>query len=175
VTEPQAPEGDGAAVDDCHSPYSRAFENIVQGPEDIVGLLAYALYKEAIREEARQGGAVDGSTRNPPPATVTAFRMAAEQRLTEVVKRGIEEAIPDIQQNAFTSAIAGLESEVKSHIDQRTSFATALFTNIIAWLTTLAIAAIIIFLLNRPSPEQSVAHAMQGLESHQPPTGKAKQ
>ena len=173
---PTADEQAQAPLPDAQtaSPYSRAFENIVLGSEDIVGLLAYALYKEAVREEARQGGTVDGTTRNPPPATVNAFRMAAEQRLTEVVKRGIEEATPDIQQNAFTAAVAGLESELKSHVTQRTSFGTALFTNIIAWLTTLAIAAIIIFLLNRPSAEQSVAGAFQGLEANHGNAGKAK-
>lgn len=46
-------------------PHSKAFETLVQEPDDVVGYLAYALYKEGIRERVRAGQDVPRYLRNP--------------------------------------------------------------------------------------------------------------
>ena len=60
--------------------YSRAFETLVQGPdEDIVGLLAYSLFKASIRERVRGGQDVPRHLRNPTTAETDAYRGQAER------------------------------------------------------------------------------------------------
>ena len=43
-------------------PHSKAFETFVRDTEDLVGLLAYAFYKESIRERVRAGQDVPESS-----------------------------------------------------------------------------------------------------------------
>lgn len=144
--------------------YSRAFDNIVQGPNDVVGLLAYALFKEAIREEMQQGGQANNAARNPTPATVIVYRGAAEQRIAEVIQNGISQATPDIQAAAVGTAVQGVETSLASkidglatrleaHVTGRTGFWAAIGTNLIAWIVTLAITVIVLVLANRGSVE----------------------
>ena len=82
--------------------------------------------------------------------------MAAEQRITEVINRGIEQATPTIEQTATNSAIAGAVGELKAHMTHRTGFGMAFLTNILAWAATLAIAVMILFLANRTSVERAI-------------------
>ncbi len=127
--------------------------------EDIVGLVAYALFKKAIREEARSRSSSSSDTRNPSETTVKTYRAAAEQLLTEVVGLAIEEATPEIQQSAVLAAVETSQSKIETHITKRTNFVSALLANIVAWVITLALAAIILFLAARPNVEQIVVKA----------------
>ena len=143
-------------------PYSRAFENLVKSSgddDDVVGLVAYALFKKSIREDSKAGIAATGDKRNPSETTVKTYRAAAEQLLTEVVGRAIDEATPEIQQSTILAAVEAAESKLECHITKRTDFFTALIANVAAWAITLAIAAVILFLAARPSIEQAIAEA----------------
>ena len=124
-----------------------------------MGLVAYALFKQAIREDAAAGAAVSGDARNPSPTTVKTYRAAAEQLLTNVVDRALDAATPDLQQSAVLSAVEGAVGEIRGHVTDRTGFGSALLTNLIAWVVTLAIATLVLFLAARPSVEQTVAGA----------------
>jgi hypothetical protein len=135
----------------------------------VVGLLAYALFKESVREEMQRGGQQNSANRNPPPATVLVFRGAAEQRLAEIIQNGIAQATPDIQRDAIGSAlnategalatkIDGLATRLEEHVTGRTGFGTAIVTNVIGWLLTLAITVIILVLANRPAAEDVVTN-----------------
>lgn len=147
--------------------YSLAFEKFVDsrdGENDVVGLLAYALFKQSVRETARAGTAAPGDRRDPSPTTVDAYRGAASQLLTGVIDRAIEEATPEIQQSATLAAISTAGSEIKSHVTQRTSFGSALLTNIIAWLVTLAIAALVVITYSRDGVEETIAGGVDRIE-----------
>lgn len=151
--------------------YSRAFENFVAADgdeEDVVGLVAYALFKQAVREEAASGAVVAGDARNPSATTVKTYRAAAEQLLTGIVDRALDAATPDIQQSAVLSAIENAAGQVKSHVTERTGFGSALLTNLLAWVLTLAIAALVLILAARPSVEQTVAKAVDRVGVSQP-------
>jgi hypothetical protein len=130
--------------------FSRAFANMVQSDDDLVGLLAYALYKRGIREEAERGGAPNGGNRNPPPTVVEAYRNAAEQKLAVAIEAAVEEARPGLQSSAFTDAVEKTRSDLRDHITERTDFKSALTVNIIAWIVTLAATALIIWLVGKP-------------------------
>lgn len=150
--------------------YSRAFENFVvtEGDEeDVVGLVAYALFKQAIREEAATGSLPAGDARNPSATTVKTYRAAAEQLLTGIVDRALDAATPDLQQSALLTAIEGATGQIKSHVTERTGFGSALLTNLIAWVVTIAIATFILILAARPSVEQTVAKAADRLGASQ--------
>lgn len=143
--------------------YSRAFDNFVQSDDDVVGLLAYALYKRSVREEAEQGRRSSGDTRNPPPTVVSTYRQAAERELTEVVNASIEAAKPEIQRSATLDSIDKARSDLAEHITSRTSFGQALLANIIAWGFTLFVAALILYLARGPSPEEVLSEAADKL------------
>ncbi|MEI9851378.1 MAG: hypothetical protein WDN24_11720 [Sphingomonas sp.] len=149
--------------------YSRAFENIVEsasGDDDVVGLVAYGLYKQAIREEVIKGGIPPTrAQRNPSRTTVMTYRGAAEQLLTQIVQRAIEETTPEIQRSAVLTALEATKSEIKSHVTTRTDFGSALLANFVAWIITLAIASFIIFLAGRPAVEQSIVNAAERVRS----------
>ena len=150
-------------ADDSKAPvYSRAFENLVEtndDEKDVVGLIAYALYKQGIREEAISGTGTPGPQRNPPATTVTTYRAAATQLLTEIVQRAIDETTPEIQRSAVLTAVETAKGEIKGHVTSRTNFGPALLTNIVAWIITLAIAVLVLWLAGTPGVDQVLVNA----------------
>lgn len=159
----------GGNKDEPPREYSKAFDNFVQGDDDIVGLLAYALFKRAIREEAEQGKRSSGNTRNPSKTVVTTNRQAAERELSEVISASIEAAKPEIQGSAALSAIENARGDIIVHVSNRTGFVHALLTNVLAWAFTLLITVLILLALNRPDPAQSIQERAQGLLPGQTP------
>jgi hypothetical protein len=65
---------------------------VTEGDDDIVGLLAYALLKQNIREEASRGIPVDRAFRNPSAVTISLYRGSAESKLNAFASRVIDEA-----------------------------------------------------------------------------------
>lgn len=140
----------GPTLDDKQLVHSRAFQNIVQGDDDIIGLIAYGLYKRAIREDAALGNRIPGDRRNPSATTVNVHRSAAEQLLVGVIERAIEQARPDIEDAAIVRTIGNISTELQQHITARTAFGPALLTNFLAWVVTLAATVLIIWLASKP-------------------------
>jgi predicted PurR-regulated permease PerM len=110
---------------------------------------------------------------------VNVLRSAAEQMLAQVVDDGIEAAAPDIEKSAlrtamdaqFTDIAATIRTEraaVTSHVDRRTSFLTSFLTNLAAWAVTLFLAVVIVYLFNRPSPEQTILTHTQSVTQQTP-------
>ena len=150
-------EGGGGEPDNRQ--YSRAFDNIVQDEDDVVGLLAYALYKRAIREEAQDGRRSPGDTRNPPRTVVETYRSAAQMMLGDVIQNSLEEAQPELQISAALDAVDKARSDIIGHVTQRTNWLPALVTNVVAWAFTLVIVTLILISLGRPTPEEIVSDA----------------
>lgn len=78
----------------------------------MVGLLAYALYKQSIREDIARGRLVDGSSRDPSPTTVNVFRHSADRILQEFAASAIEEARPDFERSSLAAKVDALEARV---------------------------------------------------------------
>ena len=138
-------------------PYSLAFERLVEGDDDTVGLLAYALFKRAIREAAQRGERVAGVGRDPSPTVITTYRKFAASIIAETVERSLNDNLAELQQSAALDAIAAATVEVKAHIDGRTDFRTALLTSMVAWVVTLGVTILIIWLVGAPDPAKLVA------------------
>lgn len=72
--------------------HSRAFEKLVQEPDDIVGLLAYALYKRTINERKAAGhGVLSPKDRDPQGHEISLHRDQAENYLRTFAQTAIEE------------------------------------------------------------------------------------
>jgi hypothetical protein len=169
-----APEGPAPQEITEPAKYSRAFDNIVNGPDDVVGLLAYALFKEAVRERVSQGEPSNNVHRNPPASEVKIYREAAEQRLANIIDNGIAQATAGIQVNAVGSAIKSTELVLDSSIDaavariekkitDRTGMAGAVATNVVAWIISLAITIVILVLANRDGIEDTAVRGADRL------------
>jgi len=156
------------ATEHYQAPYSRAFDNIVQDEEDVVGLLAYALYKRAIREDAQQGQRSSGDTRNPSRTVVETYRQAAERTLSQVIAGSLEAARPELQISAASDAVENAEIRIISHVNSRTSFGQALLTNIVAWGFTLFVTVLILTAARGPGPEQVLSRAATKLLGPEP-------
>jgi hypothetical protein len=135
-------------------PYSQAFETFVkpeaEDEDDVIGLLAYALYKQAIREDAIAGNAMPGERRTPSDTTVQAYRGAARQLLTGVIDQAIADSTAAIQESALRDSVHAAEANIKAHLDTRTNWKAAVGTNLIAWLISLAIVFLVLVLFRAP-------------------------
>jgi hypothetical protein len=140
----------GSGPESTEKPYSRAFDNIVQDEDDFVGLVAYALFKRAIREEAQAGQHSNGDTRTPTATVVQTYRQAAERTLSGVIDSALEAARPELQVSATLDAIETTKSSLREHITNRTGFFSAIVSNVIAWAVTLGLTVLILFLSNKP-------------------------
>ena len=150
--------------------YSRAFEALVEegDEQDIVGLLAYSLFKASIRERTRSGQEVPRDLRDPTKSEREAYRGRAERILEKYGQGTIAEATPDILESARTGAKADILREieqVRATVIDRTSAVPAIGYGILAWFISIIITLVITFaapgwvtnLVNRISPTEQVA------------------
>lgn len=137
--------------------YSRAFECLVQDANDTVGLLAYALFKQSIRETAQNGGYIRPLPRDLSLTEITTYRHAAESIIGTAVERTLTQNLPEIQQSAAIETVKAEAASVRAHVDSRTGFGMALLTNIVAWTVTLAITVLVIWLSGAPDLSKLIA------------------
>lgn len=139
--------------------YNKAFDNIVQDDGDVVGLLAYALYKRTIREDTEQGQRMPGDTRSPPRTVVETYRQVAERVISGVIDASLEAAKPELHELQMSAALDAIETvrlDVREHVTNRTGFMPAIVTNVLAWAFSLLITVLILFAFNRPDPAQTL-------------------
>jgi len=123
LSEPNAPD-----------PYSKAFETLVSEPdEDIVGLLAYSLFKASIRERAQAGQDVRGPLRNPTKTEAAAYRGQAERILETYAAQAIEDARPGIVATAQSAA----KTEIIAEIRRRTGWWPTIVAGMVVWVVTI--------------------------------------
>lgn len=169
--------------------HSRAFETLVQGADDIVGLIAYAKYKESVREGALQGNIPEPAARNLTPVMVNVLRSAAEQMIAQVVGEGIAAATPEIQQTAAVNAVDSSKQELSAavdkcrsdtlreireervnlerHVTKRTGFWGQFGTNLAAWIVSLAIVVLVILSRQGRNIEDTLIDAAQPTQHQQ--------
>lgn len=123
-------------------PYSKAFETLVQEPdEDLVGLLAYGFFKTSVRERVRAGQTIPLYLRSPTKSEVDAFRGRAERVLERYAAEAIAEAEPQITAAAHGSAKDAIIAEVR----RRTGFGPAVFAGVVVWIVTILLTVAVVF------------------------------
>jgi hypothetical protein len=130
LTEPKPPA----------EPYSKAFETFVRDPEDIVGFLAYALYKESIRERVRSGQAVPAYLRDPTKPDIEAYRGRAERAFELYAAKAIEDATPQIVAAAHGIA----KNEIIAQVRERTGLWANVITGVVVWIVTIILTVIVV-------------------------------
>lgn len=133
-------------------PYSRAFEAFVDGENDLLGMLAYALYKKAIQEARRAGRPAQPSEhRFPSDAEKAAYKSFAQGMLDTFAGSTLQQAQENILDRGIRPDLQTLKREITAHIDSRTDWKSAFQINILAWLASLAITALIALVATAPS------------------------
>lgn len=127
-------------VSEATSSYSRAFETLVREPEDIVGLLAYSLFKASIRERVRGGQEVPRHLRNPTAAETDAYRGQAERILERYAEGVIAEAEPGITAAARGTA----KDEIIAEVRNRTRAWPAIGYGVVAWFISIVITVVVV-------------------------------
>ncbi len=147
-------------MSEATSSYSLAFETFVREPEDIVGLLAYSLFKASIRERVRGGQEVPRHLRNPTAAETDAYPGQAERILERYAEGVIAEAEPGIT----TAARGTAKDEIIAEVRSRTRAWPAIGYGVVAWFISIVITVVVVLaspgwvrdLLNHVTPvEQS--------------------
>jgi hypothetical protein len=132
--------------------YSRAFETLVEDPNDLVGLVAYALYKQTVREAAATGRlTVQPRHRFPTPTERSAYRGNAERRLQSFAAVATQQATPEIMAKGIGSAVEAAKVELLQALERRTSFVNAILSNLVAWIITLAVTVLLIVTIYLPN------------------------
>lgn len=127
-------------------PYSKAFESFVEGSDDIVGLLAYALYKQDIQEARREGREPPApEQRSPGKTEVKAFRGYAERSLEKVIEQATETDAPQWIEVGREQGRLTDKAEILGVVRARTNFVTAVLAGILAWLLSIGITILIVY------------------------------
>lgn len=160
--------------------HSRAFERFVKnsddysiGAPDLVGLLAYALYKQTLREEAIEHGWTKPSEqRNPVNSVVKTYRDQAENMLSDFANSAIDTARSEMKDANTISAIIETKgkislsiekssSEIIKEIHRGTNWLTALVINIVGWFASVVVTIIIGVALYSPSWIDKILQALR--------------
>jgi hypothetical protein len=155
--------------------YSKAFDNFVgEHDSDIEGLLAYALYKRTVRDQCRQGVAVDGRLRDPPKSEVDTYKSSANNLIEQLVIDYEQTIRAELQQSYYEDRLEQVKGEIKAMIRSRTSFAGQIVINLIGWVITLAITLLVFFALRAGSVDQMVTDRVDAVlreEAQSSPSG----
>lgn len=124
--------------------HSKAFENLVDGPDDVVGLLAYALLKQTVAENARRGYPSEAALRDPGERAVELYRSSATQMLSAFATSIVDDAREELQESAVLERLEETEDRINSHIDRATGFGWSLWTNFVGWLLSVGVTLLVI-------------------------------
>lgn len=114
--------------------YSLAFERLVNGPDDLAGLIAYAVYKQSINEKAKAGQPrPERQDRILSDTDVKTFREAADRRLQDFATSAINEAREDIIATGTGLVIQAAKAEIIERVTTRTSVGNAILVSLAGW------------------------------------------
>ncbi len=122
--------------------HSRAFERLVDGPDEVFGLLAYALYKRTIHER-RLGGfrATPPADRHPTATEIDAYRNQARRYLSTFGAAAVAAERANIIEEALGENRAALAAEIR----RTTSFWMSVLTGVVAWLISIVLTILVVF------------------------------
>lgn len=137
------------------SNYNFIYKQLVKAPNDVVGALAYALYKnekveyiEKFKRQHNDADPTDTDLAHFHLASTTAARIGSYQQsaeallskfLTEVLTDDIEHHQKQVEQSMYMRALRRTKLDLGKKIDSRHSFLRGVGQNIIAGFATTAI------------------------------------
>lgn len=136
--------------------FSTLFQRLVTGSDDLVGMVAYGIYKQEKRDwiiRFRQqhqkrptDSEVEAFNDHYSDAALQRFRSEAESMMLDFAEVIVDSRAPEIKKRArvegfekVETAITAAAADVKQHVDKQTNPAWSVFWNVVAWVFTLAI------------------------------------
>ena len=113
--------------------------------------MAYARYKQMIRDHVRQGLMASGAVKNPSDEQIIFFRESAASELARFAAQAIDEAREEIQNSATLQELKNTKEEIKNEISYATGFGRSIATNFIGWLVTVFVMVLVYFGLSTPA------------------------
>lgn len=166
--------------------FNTIFKRLVSGPDDLVGMVAYGIYKQEKRDWIIRFQTEKG--RRPNEAEVWAFnehfsetalarlRSEAESMLIAFAESVVESRTPDIAKGIMASGMEDLSkaieqstTDVKGYVKAQTSPGWAIVWNTVAWLISVVITVAVAGSLLLPSIVDRLA---EKLANKAPPTAE---
>lgn len=105
-----------------------------------------------MRETAKRGSLIPQSTHRFPTATErSAYRGDAERRLQSFAVVVTEQATPRIMTQGVGLAVEAAKIELIQALNRRTSFSSAIVSNLAAWVITLAVTVLLLVTVYLPN------------------------
>lgn len=138
-----------------------------------MGLLAYALYKQTVRESVASGRPpLLPAQRHPAPTERAAYRGDAERRLQNFAAAATDEATPEIIARGVGVAVDAARIDLIATINRRTSVWTAIGVNLAAWIITLAITVLLLVAIYLPNWQAALLEHVKAVQTPSPPSGQ---
>lgn len=138
--------------------FSTIFQRLVNGPDDLVGLVAYGLYKESKRDWTlryrRKHGhrpaevALEEYHDTFSDSDLQRLRSEAEELMLAFADTIVEARRPEIERQALDRGLADTERRIVSEIAARTRFRDGLYTSLTAWFISVVVIIGAILLTN---------------------------
>jgi hypothetical protein len=153
--------------------YSDALQKLVKDRQDLSGAVAYALYKADKRDYIRNNGLTSGDEKIKEfhkiglgQERVVALRREAQGLLAEY----LSSATADAEKRAQEKFLPAIES-VKTHIDKRTGFWTAVGAGVVSTLVFAFVLSLAIWLnRNQQNPFGGLYQLLQEGTADKPPS-----
>lgn len=136
---------------------SRTFEKLVAGEDDLVGLIAYSLYKRAKQEwsvDSRSQEEADKYCEIATGAHVANLRTSAETKLNDFAQGIYDQYESELRQELTREISSGLKqellAELRGHITDRTRFLSSVAAGVVAWIVSLLITLLVAYSLLGP-------------------------
>ena len=158
--------------DDGDRDYNSIFERIAIDDNDVVGLVAYGLYKSAKRDwilkhRERNGRRPDGQQLAYyhdafVDTDIDRFRIDAKNRLIGFAEVIVDARTPEIEARVRSEGIEAAKAAIILEIGSRTKFWDQVKASCVAWLISIFITAAIVALYNRDIISAAVNRATGG-------------
>lgn len=136
--------------------FNKIFQRLVRDPDDLVGLVAYGIYKQEKRdwiirhrnEYSRRPSDDEVRSFNShySDMALERFRNEAESMMIDFAEVVVESRAPEIERQAVASGINSLKvaiseasDTIKNHVTKQTSPLWSVIWNIVAWVLTLVV------------------------------------
>lgn len=149
----------GAGTGDEVGDYSTIFQRLVMGEDDVVGLVAYGLYKHSKRDwiirfrekRGRKPGQPDlvGYHDHFSDADMDRFRTQAEAKMLSFAEVIVEDRRNEFEQEVRSRELDGLRTRLETFISDRTSIWKSISSNFAAWVLTVLVIGAALFFTNK--------------------------
>ena len=139
--------------------FSTIFRRLVKSSDDLVGLIAYGIYKQSKRDWIIQykekhkrrpnSDAMNDYHDHFTDTDLDRFRNEAEGMMVAFSDVIVADKRPYIEKEIRELEFSALKRDIQVEIKNSTKLSTAILASVIAWFISLAIIALVVVVMNR--------------------------